>query len=57
MSPERRVRITFEIHEVDDGGGDGAEIGFGSSGAYTDIEAALYEVQSIIQNEQWETSA
>jgi hypothetical protein len=50
------IRITFEIQQVDDEG-DYIEIGFGASGACSDVEAALYEVQSIIQNEQWETSA
>jgi hypothetical protein len=48
-------RITYAIERRDDAG-DFTEIGFGSSAGDPTVDAALYHVQSDIQNRQWETS-
>jgi hypothetical protein len=50
-------RIRFTIERSSEGDEDYADIGFGSSGGYDDVAAALYEVDSIVQNWQWETEA
>lgn len=50
----REYRIEYTIQATDDGG-DWADIGFGSSGSWSDIDAALYAVQSEVQNRHWET--
>ena len=49
-------RITFSIERRGDNDDDFTEVGFGSSGGCGDVNAAAYEVESIIQNRQWETS-
>ncbi len=49
-------RIEFSITRRRDGEADFAEVGFGSSGAWQDVAGALYDVQSIVENRQWETS-
>jgi len=36
---------------------DGTEIGFGSSGEWNHVDAALYAIGSDIQNRMWETTA
>jgi hypothetical protein len=51
--PEFRITYTIERR---DSNGDWAEIGFGSSAGDATLDAALYHVQSDIQNRQWETS-
>jgi hypothetical protein len=48
-------RVEFSITRRKDGEGDFTEIGFGSSGALDSIDAASFEVASMIQNWQWET--
>lgn len=48
-------RITYTIERRDDEG-DFAEIGFGSSSAADSINSALYDVQSEVENQGWETS-
>jgi len=50
-------RIDFTITRRRDGEDDFTDVGFGSSGANDDVDAALYEVQSIVQNRVWETEA
>jgi len=49
-------RIEFSIQRAEDDGGDYEEIGFGTSFSHAIIDAALYDVDSIIQNDMWETS-
>lgn len=49
-------RIEFSIQHAEDDGGDYDEIGFGTSFSHATIDAALYDVDSIIQNDMWETS-
>ncbi len=49
-------RIDFTIQRRAAGDEDFTDIGFGSSGGCGDVNAAAYEVESIIQNRQWETS-
>jgi hypothetical protein len=49
-------RIEFTIQRDEDGDGAYSDIGFGSSGGNGNIGAALYEVESIIDNRQWETT-
>jgi hypothetical protein len=50
-------RITYSIERRQTGEkGDFVEIGFGSTGAHSTVDAALYQAQTDIQNRQWETS-
>ncbi|MEV5819258.1 hypothetical protein AB0L22_08795 [Micromonospora haikouensis] len=53
MTAEYRINYTIERRLP--GETDPTEIGFGSSGAWGDLDAALYSVQSDVQNRQWET--
>ncbi|MEU1761200.1 hypothetical protein [Micromonospora sp. NPDC005652] len=53
MSVEYRINYTIEHRKP--GKDEFAEIGFGSSGAWGDVNAAVYEVESQVQNRQWET--
>lgn len=50
-----RIRFTIERRTEDEE--DFTDIGFGSSGGARNVADALYEVDSIIQNWQWETEA
>lgn len=49
-------RIEFSIQQRHDGAEDFVEIGFGSSGAWSDVDQAVFEVQSAVQNREWETT-
>jgi hypothetical protein len=49
-------RIEFSIQRRDEDAEDFAEIGFGSSGARSDVDQAAFDVESIVQNREWETS-
>ncbi len=49
-------RIEFSIQRRADGAEDFVEIGFGSSGAWSDVDQAAFDVESIVQNREWETS-
>lgn len=49
-------RIEFTITCREPGDGDFAEVGFGSSGAWPDIDAACHDASTIIACRQWETS-
>jgi hypothetical protein len=49
-------RIEFTIQRDEKGDGDFTDVGFGSSAGWDDVDAAAYEVQSILDNRQWETS-
>lgn len=48
-------RIDFSVQRRDDGEDDFTEIGFGSSAAHGTVNAAAYDVESIMQNRMWET--
>ena len=48
-------RIEYSIQHAVASGEDFTEVGFGSSGAWNDLDAALYALQSDIQNGAWET--
>jgi hypothetical protein len=50
--PEYRIRFSIELVDDED---DGTEIGFGVSGAWPTVDAAMYAVESDIGNRQWET--
>jgi len=50
-------RIEFAIQRRLDGEEDFTEIGFGSSGAHSDLDAAVYAIESDVSNGQWETEA
>lgn len=52
-----QFRIEYTIQRRRDGGAGFRDIGFGSSGSNGSIDAALYTIQSDIQNRLWETSA
>jgi hypothetical protein len=49
-------RIDYTITRRQDGEDDFTEIGFGSSGAWSDVSQAAHMVQSSVQNREWETS-
>lgn len=53
MSAEFRIEYSLK-RSVDDG--EFQEVGFGSSGTWDDLAAALYAVESDIQNQAWETT-
>lgn len=55
MSAE--FRIDFTVLRRQDGEDDFTEIGFGSSGAWGDVDQAMYMARSTVDNRQWETSA
>lgn len=48
-------RIEYTILRADDDSDDFEEIGFGASGTWSDVDAALYAIQSDVQNRSWET--
>lgn len=48
-------RIEYTIQRSDEDGGEFQDIGFGSSGGWNSIDAALYAVESAVQNREWET--
>lgn len=47
-------RIEFQIQRADDDG-EFEEIGFGSSGAWSDVDQAMHIASSAVQNREWET--
>ncbi|MFI2663235.1 hypothetical protein [Micromonospora carbonacea] len=53
MTAEYRINYTIERRLPEEA--DFTEIGFGSSGTWSDVDAALYSAQSDIENRQWET--
>ena len=55
MSTE--YRIEFAIQRRLDGEEDFTEIGFGTSGAHSNLDAAAYAIESDLGNGQWETEA
>jgi hypothetical protein len=48
-------RIEFTITRRQDGEDDFTEVGFGSSTSWSTVYAAAHEVESLIQNQEWET--
>jgi hypothetical protein len=48
-------RIEFSIQRCDDESGDFTEIGFGSSGSWSDVDQAAHIVESMIVTREWET--
>lgn len=54
---EYRIEYTIQRGEVSETGFAESfeEIGFGSSGGWQDVDAALYAASSDIQNRSWET--
>ena len=53
MSTE--YQIEFSLQRRKPGEDDFTEVGFGSSGAWGDLEHAVHIVSSIVQNAGWET--
>lgn len=48
--------IVFQIRRAEDFGSEpGEEIGFGASGAWSDLEAAVHSLASMVTNGEWET--
>lgn len=48
-------RITFSIQRQRPQDDDFAEVGFGSSGCWDDVDSALHDLTSIVQRREWET--
>jgi hypothetical protein len=55
MSAEYRIEYTITRRRG--GEADFTEIGFGSSGAWSDVDQCAHILSSSIQNRQWETEA
>lgn len=50
-------RIEYSIQRADDEDEqDFVEVGFGSSGTWSDVDQAAFALSSYIQNRQWETT-
>lgn len=52
---EPKYRIEFTIQRLRDGEDDFSDVGFGSSGEWNSVDAAMHAVSSQIQNREWET--
>ena len=52
---EPEYRIEYQIQRMQPGEDDFTEIGFGSSGGWESLNAALYAVESDVVNRNWET--
>ena len=50
-----QYRIEFSIQRAPDEGEEFVEVGFGSSGTWSDLGAATYSLSSAVQNGEWET--
>lgn len=48
-------RIEFTITRCEDGEDDFTEIGFGTSGTWSDVDQCAHMVVTDVQNRQWET--
>lgn len=57
MDDATEYRIEYQITRRLPGEDDFAEIGFGSSGAWSDVNQCAHTLESDIQNRQWETEA
>lgn len=55
MDDETEYRIEFTIQRKQPGDEDFTDIGFGSSGGWTDPEQCAHMVESAVQNWEWET--
>lgn len=55
MSAKYRITFTIEGRGPDDD--DFTDVGFGSSGSWPTIKAALNDLDAIIEHGQWETGA
>ena len=53
MSAE--YRIEYKIQRADGEDGEFVDIGFGSSGAWRDLDACTHMVDSVVTNYEWET--
>ena len=49
-------RIEFSIQRLRDGDDDFTEIGFGSSGAWSDLDACTHMIDSAVTHGEWETT-
>lgn len=56
MDEETLYRIEYSIQRMRPGDDDYVEIGFGSSGAWADIDMAAHMIESDVAMRAWETS-
>lgn len=49
-------RIEFSIQRADGESDEFTEIGFGSSGAWDDLDAACHSIASMVPRGEWETN-
>lgn len=54
---ETEYRIEYQIQRRRPEDEDFTDIGFGSSGGWGDVDAALYAMSSDVDNYQWETES
>lgn len=54
IEDETEYRIEYTIQRQRPGEDDFTDIGFGSSGGWGDIDAAVYAISSDVQNGNWE---
>ena len=52
---ETEYRIVYQIQRCTEESGDFVEVGFGSSSSWETVAAALYDVESQVDNQLWET--
>jgi hypothetical protein len=55
VADEVEYRIEYRIERLQPGDEDFSEIGFGSSGGWSSVDAALHALASAVQNRRWET--
>lgn len=55
MTVEYRIEYTIQRTVGDPGDQDFEEVGFGSSGGWSDLDQAAHMVTSAVQNGDWET--
>lgn len=49
-------RIEFSLQRAEEGSEEFVEIGFGSSGAWVDLDACTHSIDSGVTNGEWETA-
>lgn len=54
---ETDYRVEYSIQRQRPGESDFTEIGFGSSGAWSDLDGCVHMIGAALQNGEWETEA
>jgi hypothetical protein len=54
-SEETEYRIEYTIYRCQPGDADFVEVGFGSSGAWADLDTATHMIETAVQRREWES--